>query len=181
VGNHLFHTGYDEGWLSKAADILEAYKVQGWKVFGVKFTHVLQEKCWRYLGPIFKVCWPDAKYVIAVRHPAGIIKSLEGVDITPEAIIESWMSTYDATKELIAKGAIVLLYPDSFMPGTQKKPPGIKLAVEKLGLKWSKKADVLLDKKVLKKSDITVVAANDFKKKYPEAAKMYDDLSKHAI
>jgi len=170
VGNHLFHAGYDEDYLSKVAPVLEAYKVQGWKVFGVKFTHVLQEKCWKYLGPIFKKCWPDAQYIISVRHPMGIIKSLEGVD--PDAIVESWMSSIAATKELAKNGAIVLIYPDSFMSKDIRSVP------EKVGLKWSKKATDLIDQKQFKKSEVTVADARAFKKNYPEADKAFEELKR---
>uniref|UniRef100_A0A6M3L8Z6 Putative sulfotransferase domain contining protein n=1 Tax=viral metagenome TaxID=1070528 RepID=A0A6M3L8Z6_9ZZZZ len=172
VGNHLFHAGYDESYLSKVAPILDAYKVQGWPCFGVKFTHVLQEKCWRYLGPIFKACWPDAKYVICIRNPAEIIKNLAAQDITPDAIIESWMSTYDATKELIdEKGAIVIAYPDSFTNGH------IQHVVKELGLTWTDKAEALFDPDMV--DDTTGVPEDS--KGFAEAVAMYEEFKKYAV
>jgi len=180
VGNEIYWDISDDlvDLENRASNILLSYKEQGWKTYGVKVTHVLQDKCWKLFGPVFKRLWPDAKYVITLRHPAGVCKSLKDAEISEDAIVDSWMSTYNATNELVKKGAIVLLYPDSFMPITQNE---IKLAVKKLGLNWSKKADDLLDKKILTRSAVSDAEVKAFRKKYPEAVKMFDELKKYEV
>jgi hypothetical protein len=171
--------------MDKAMETLIRYKEEAaannWDVYGVKFTHILQDSCWGKLGPLFKAVWPDAQYIVQVRHPLGIVMSLERDKaklsvvpdswITPDEILVSWMSTFAATKELAQAGAIILLYPDVFLTGK------IKTVVKKLGLKWDKTADIF-DKK-----EFSIYTTHDFakfKRLYPEAGAMFEELKSYA-
>lgn len=185
VGDRLYHVGPSEAGIDKIEGILTAYKKEavknGWAFYGVNFTHILQERCWKYIYPEFKKYWPDAKYVVQIRHPLGIILSLQKAKtalkappvswVTDKEIVDSWMSTYSAIEELAKDGASILIYPDVFLSRQ------IKGVIKKIGLKWNKKANLF------KKSDFSVYSKKElvvFKKKYSGAAVMFEGLEKHA-
>lgn len=185
VGDRLYHVGIQDAGVGKIEGILTAYKKEaiknGWAFYGVKFTHILQERCWKYIYPEFKKHWPDAKYIVQIRHPLGVILSLKKAKaalrdpptswITDEEIIDSWMSTSNAIKELSKDGALILIYPDVFL--TKQ----IQEIVKRIGMRWNKKANIF------KKTDFSVYSKKEllaFKKKYPEADAMFEELSGYA-
>ena len=184
VGNRIHRNEETANDIDKAVEVLIRYKKQAveknWDVYGVKFTHILQPRCWEILSPIFKTVWPDAKYIIQVRHPLGIIMSMEKAKaallevpeswITADEIVASWISTMDATREIAQAGGIIMLYPDVFLSGK------IKAVVRKLGLRWSKKAEVF-DKKEF--STYTEYELTKFKRLYPEAQTLFEEIENY--
>ena len=130
--------------------------------------------------------WPDARYVVSIRHPAGIVKSFEKIrkdtprqdpGFTDQRIVDSWLSTYEATKFLIEeKDANVVVYPGFYeLDGAE-----IKEVVKDLGLEWTKEADELLDKDVLADSLVSIADIEKFNEKYPEAVEIYEEFL-HAL
>ncbi len=157
TGNSLFHgipvDNPSEIVVNALKYFTKVAKSKEWKHYGVKVDHVLQTACWEDVGKTFLSEWPDARYVISLRHPAGVIQSFEKIKrLTPERhpgftvqdIIETYLGTYEATKYLIEKkDALVVVYPDSLADGSIKKVVG------ELGLKWTKKAGELFDQSTL--------------------------------
>lgn len=187
VGNALFHNHIETPGTAVAGALTffkeEAIKKK-WKHYGVKVDHVLQAACWEGVGLAFLELWPDARYVVSIRHPAGILKSFEKIKrdtprlhpgFTDQQIVDSWLSTKAATELLIKKrDAKVVVYPHFYISGD------IKGVVSGLGLKWSKEADGLCDREVLDASAVTVDEINEFEEKYPEATELFEELLEHA-
>lgn len=125
--------------------ILEDYVIEAaehnWANYGVKVSHALQAQAWPAFKKAFEVRWPEAKYIIPVRSPLAIIKSTDNdPSWTPERIIESIKSTFDATNELYReKQAIIMQYPLAWMQG------GVQKTIEILGLEWKEEAGALFD------------------------------------
>ena len=186
VGNALFHN-YIKTPGSAVVEALTYFREEAikrkWKHYGIKVDHVLQATCWEGVGKPFLEHWPDARYVVSIRHPAGIVKSFEKIrrdtpkqdpGFTDQQIVDSWLSTYEATKFLIEeKEARVVVYPDFYFDG-------IKDVVIGLGLEWTKEAEDLLDEDVFAKSAVTIAEIEKFEKKYPEASEMFQELLKYA-
>jgi len=160
---------------------LLAYRIEAqkndWKAYGVKFTHALQAKCFMHMYPLFIIGWPDAHYIISVRHPAGIIQSLEGVDISDDKIVESWMSAVPATTELAKAGATIVVYPDMLLTISKAKK-----IISSLGLEWTTEASRLMTDSTgkIKDSILPVGTLSRFEQKYPEASKAFKEISKYA-
>ncbi len=188
VGNALFHN-FIETPGTAVVETLKLFKkkaeAEKWKHYGIKVDHVLQAVCWEGVGKPFLVHWPDARYVISIRHPAGILYSFEKIrrdtpkqdpGFTDQQIVDSWASTYEATKFLIEeKDATVVVY-----PGYYHKTGRIKDVVKSLGLEWTEKAEAHIDKAVLKDSTVTPAEINEFEEKYPEASEMFDEFLDYA-
>lgn len=186
VGNALFHK-YIKTPGTAVVEVLIYFKEEAiknkWKHYGIKVDHVLQSACWEGVGKPFLEHWPDARYVVSIRHPAGILKSFEKIrrdtpkqdpGFTDQQIVDSWVSTKAATELLIKeKDAVVVVYPAFYFGG-------IKDVVKELGLEWTKEADALCDAEVLEASAVTVDEIEKFEKKYPEATALFGDLLKHA-
>ena len=187
VGNALFH-GFIKSPGKTVVEVLTLFKEAAaskeWRHYGVKIDHILQAVCWEGVGAPFLSHWPDAKYVVSIRHPAGILRSFERIrrdtpdqdpGLTDQQIVDSWLSTHDATKLLIdKKDATVVVYPDFY------QQDGINGVVKDLGLRWNKKADALLDKDILEKSGVSIAEVKKFERKYPEAVKLFLEFLKHA-
>jgi len=151
-----------------------------WKHYGIKVDHALQSACWEDVGKQFELAWPAARYVTSIRHPAGIIRSIEKLrktvkldpDFTVREILESWLSTYEATKYLVdKKEAQVVVYPDSHRDGSIKKVVGA------LGLKWTNAASELFDSSTLDDSDEGMEETED----YLKAVEMFEEIKKYAV
>jgi len=159
----------------------EVAESRGWEYYGVKIDHVLQSDCWEGVGKPFLTHWPDARYVISIRHPAGVIRSFEKIKrdtpdqhpgFTVEDIVDAYLSTYDATKYLIdKKDALVVVYPDSHADGS------IKEVVSQLGLTWTKEAGALFDLATLDEpyKDMNETSG------YLKAVKMFEEFKKYAV
>ena len=188
VGNALFH-GFIQSPGEAVNEVLTLYREAAaskeWKHYGIKVDHILQAVCWKAMGESFLTLWPDAKYVVSIRHPAGILKSFEKIrrdtpkqdpGFTDQQIVDSWLSTYDATKFLIDnKDATLVVY-----PGYYHRTGRIKDVVKSLGLEWTEKADSHIDEVVLEDSTVTPVEINEFEEKYPEASEMFDEFQDYA-
>lgn len=186
IGNAIFHKHIQtpgEAVNEVLTLFREAAISKEWKHYGIKVDHVLQSVCWEGVGKPFLEHWPDAKYVVSIRHPAGILKSFEKIrentpaqdpGFTDQQIIDSWLSTYSATQYLLdKKDATLVVYPHFYKSGD------IKDVVEKLGLEWTKEADELLDAKVLEVSGVSITEIREFEKKYPAATEMFEELVEH--
>ena len=156
---------------------------RGWNQYGVKIDHALQEACWDEVGGQFEVNWPNARFVTSVRHPSGVIKSIEKLrktvkldpDFTMEEVIDSYLSTHDATKYLIEKkDALVVVYPDSYVDES------IKTVVDKLGLTWTKAAGDLF-KAVTTEFEVIDDKGLGLREKYLEAVEMFEEFKKCAV
>lgn len=184
VGNTLYHgISTDRVPGEEVAGALKEFKdfaiLYGWPHYGIKVDHALQLPCWGVIGEQIEINWPNARYVISIRHPAGVIKSIERLrktvkldpDFTVKEIIESYLSTHEATKYLIKeKEALVVVYPDSHADGN------IKEVISQLGLVWTDAADALFDKATLDESDDGIDKTQD----YIKAVEMFEELKKHA-
>jgi len=155
-----------------------------WKHYGVKVDHTLQSACWNEVGKQFESHWPDARYVISIRHPAGIIRSIEKLrktvklepDFTVQEIIESYLSTYEATKYLIEKkDALVVVYANSYIDGSIKK------VINELGLRWTKAAGELFDATTLDDCSAPLFFISDEEHKYLKAVEMFEELKECAV
>lgn len=170
--------GYDKDHVEGVHHILRDYDSKSEGAHGIKVTHALQGPCWKHLGPIFEEEWPDAKYVISIRHPALIVKAMRAViekngphegDMTDQTVVDSWMSTAGATFHLLGKKkATLVVYPDDYQSGK------IKSIVSDLGLRWSTEAEGLFD--LPKATQLTEDEIRSFSYNYPEAVKLYEDI-----
>ena len=157
------------------ADYKERADKEGFKHYGLKVNHTLQAPGWKVMGPIFKAEWPDARYIISIRHPLEIVKSIERLKIEPveDDIMRSWMSTISATDELLAKrDARVVVYPDCFVAGRIKK------VVRELGMTWPKAAD-----SVFKASKINTESLDDRKRfgdSHPAEVAAFERIASYA-
>lgn len=177
AGNGLYNFNDDSG-LPAVIKTLLAYRTEAqrndWDAYGVKFTHALQDKCFARMHPLFVKFWPDAHYVISVRHPAGIVASLKGTEITTDKIVESWMSAVPATKDLAKAGATIVVYPDMLTV------PKARKVVSKLGLTWTAAASKLMEDSAgkIKGSVLSSLTMAMFDRNYPEAGKAFKELVK---
>jgi len=164
------------------SNVLKHFKTQaelaGWEHYGIKVEHSLQHACWDVIGKQFGIHWPDARYVISLRRPAGILRSVEKLKkenagrldphYPPLETINSYLSTYDAIKHLLEeREAVVVVYPDSYHNG------GIKKVIGALGLTWTKKAAKIF------KSDTQIVSEGMFSD-YSRAVDMFEELKEYA-
>ena len=146
IGNKLFIGEEENADFAKdeVMSYLLSYRYEamrhGWKHFGVKITHALQEPCWEVFKPAFKEVFPEAKFVVTLRDASAIIKRLDGVSgWTPDTLLESINSTLPATRELSGK-AVFVHYPDTY------EKHKISNVVRELGLEWKRKAGEIYTK-----------------------------------
>lgn len=178
VGSELSQGGYDKDHVEGVHTILKDYDKKSKGAHGIKVTHALQASCWKHLGPIFDQEWPDAQYIISIRHPALIVKAMQAViyrngphegDMTDQMVVDSWMSAAEATSYLlINKNATLVVYPDDYQSGK------IKSIVSNIGLKWTPEAEHLFDPN--KFVALTDAEIQSFSVLYPEAVKFFNDL-----
>lgn len=115
--------------------------VHNWSHYGFKITHALQTQAWPAFKNAFEVKWPEAKYIISIRVPIGVMKSTGDAMWEPQMIANSIKSTLQATDDLFKeKGASLLMYPTIWTSG------GIRNVIGRLGLTWDEKViDLLFD------------------------------------
>ena len=148
-------------------------KQKKFPAYGIKSDHTLQLPCWNVMRECFFKQWPDAQYVISVRHPAGIWNSILELkkeinldpDFTIEDVAKSWLSTQKATYELLqANKATLVFFPDDFLSGR------IKRIVEGLGLSWTEQAG-LFDLDQVNKTGQE--EKEKFDREFPEASEFF--------
>ena len=149
--------------------IEESHK-QGWEHYGIKATHILQDECWKFFKSIFNEVWPDAYYIISIRHPLHIYLSTRDDAWPIEKVIESFMSTVEATKELAKEGNLILEYPKSF---TKDKLAALQI---ELSLNFNHNVFDLFDAERAEKGNVDT---GFFDECYPEVAKAYKELQSY--
>lgn len=159
----------------KARDILFSYIEEshklGWEHYGIKATHILQDECWKFFKPIFNAVWPDAQYIISIRHPLHIYLSTGDSAWPIERVIESFMSTVDAIKDIAINsvGAFIIEYPFSVS--------SIQDIVCDIELDWDIQTyTTLFDMERASKGSVDI---DFFDECYPEVAKAYKELQSY--
>ncbi len=152
---------------------VEQAKEEGWKHFGVKFTHVLQKECWKYFGPAFEKYWPGVKYVVAVRDPEVFVKTTKDSSWPEERIMCSWASTLGATLFLAEQGAHIVVYPDSFETNR------VASVVRALGLEYGEKAKTIFNP-AKNHAHFKPGGAPDFYESYPDEMAVFRKLKNMA-
>lgn len=174
IGESIDQKVEDYGWDKQLRDILFSYIEEshklGWGHYGIKATHILQDECWKFFKPIFNEVWPDAQYIISIRHPLHIYLSTRDTAWPIERVIESFMSTVEATKELAEEGAIILEYPKSF---TQNKIGALQIEVS---LCFNYGVFDLFDAERARKG---TVDTSSFDHLFPEVVKAYKELQSY--
>jgi hypothetical protein len=178
VGWQFYYKGYSKEQEDKARRLLNLFRESCEKLgrYGIKVSHAIQGPSWQYLQPVVEECWPDVRYVISIRHPWGIVRSIDKLrklgpldpPLPVEDILASWKSTFLPTKELIEKGrATIVVFPDDFISGRIKSIP------KQLGLRWNKSANIFDHTKF----DVPSEEEKEvFEKQYPISASMFKAL-----
>ena len=184
IGVHFYYKGFDRGLAYKVPEILRDFREKaiaaGFENYGIKVNHLIQFNCWADMGRYVFTEWPDAKFVISIRHPAEIVRSIDKLrekqlldpPLPAYDIVRSWESTW-RTSELLCKyyKAITVVYPDSWMDGN------IENTVHHLGLKWTEEARALF-----KSADVaSEKEKSEFDRKRPLAANIFRWLKEYRV
>ena len=148
--------------------------------YGIKINHAIQEKCFDTMFPLFEEYWPNAKYIISIRHPSLIENSVNKIrkerplnpDLSFEDIMNSWASVKKPTEFLVSKkDAVIVDFPYDF---TTKK------VIKKLYKLGFNKPDVsAFDKKAF--SNKTKRELTLFDKEHKEYTDIYYELKKLGV
>ena len=180
VGWGFYYEGYTTQGGVKMYDLLYLFKecCKQYDHYGIKVSHAIQRQCWFYMQPLFEKGWPGVRYVISIRHPLGIVRSIDKLrelgpldpELPEQDIIDSWVSTYSPTKKLLEENRVILIvFPDDFISGKIETIP------ERLGMKWKESADIFdIDKVTIPNEQEKA----EFKRQYPIAVKMFEELAR---
>jgi len=172
-----------------------------WKHYGIKIDHALQAPCWNAVGSQFEENWPNARFVISIRHPDGIIRSIAKLralrplapDFTAQDILDSWLSTYESTKHLINEGALVVCYPDSHILPKNRLKSGVHKLITRLGMEWTEEASSLFEEAdsgenmIIENGSVRFTDDANLKdnrisdESYRNAIAIYEEFKRHAI
>jgi len=168
----ILYNGVKQESLNTIEKVLISYKKEPKSFYGVKVTHGLQT--WDIIKDIFKKQWPNAKYIVGIQHPLGIIKTLRtrshSKEWPDERILKSWLSIESAADELINDGAYVVDCHSSW-------PKGINKILSSLKIKPV--ATAVYDRSRI--YNISRKEKFEFKKSHPKSNKLYEKLIKSVI
>lgn len=173
IGDAIYN-GETVDYTESVRRILTSYKIQSeinnWDYFGIKITHILQDKCWKFFKPIIDEQWPGTQYIIPVRHPYDICLSTRDDKWTERMILDSWKSTEKAIFDLIYNyNAKVLDFPICFMISMLKE------VIEDIGMKWNNK---IMDEFDFER--VFSIRNMEWERIHPNSTKLYRDLQKYA-
>lgn len=185
VGNSIYHKlSAPEPLLDDLRRVLKKYKeqaeIKGWGHYGFSNNHFQERTVWQLVYPILKELWPDAKYIVSIRHPLDIVKSTNDPAWDTSKIISSWLDSLSATEEMINSGAELVVFPDSYdnvvFPDSYDNGH-IRRVVANLGLTWTEEAGKVYDRSRIKNIS-TPEEQERFARKCPGATAGFERLKK---
>lgn len=174
----ILYQGVTPERLSTVKDILVSYNKEAGErknfCYGFKVTHGLQ--VWEHVQALFEKHCPNAKYIIGIRDPRQIIRSVRkkshSDEWPDERVSKSWVSVGKVMITFVKKGAFVVDCPSSWA----NKARGMKNIVRELGMTWSPDANNIFD---LARTD-PVLSSNQFGVSF-HAKKQYEILRNLAV
>jgi hypothetical protein len=112
--------------------------IEGWKVFGVKFTHALYPECWPMFRDLFLECWQNLRIVSIARDVNEIFKSTRDPLWPFDRVEASYLQCKNAMEEIAyLENGYILNFPNSWETGE------VKNVAKECGLTWNYEAENL--------------------------------------